>query len=100
MNVLAKIEAVANELDFHRIRMVMEYTEWGWPNDEGNIRVPTQMELYAASIELLQEAYEGFDNTPCPYWVARGGLRAYCRLEDGEYQFRVAFELTDAGDFV
>jgi hypothetical protein len=87
-----EIEGVVNQLDIHKIRLVMEFLEWEWVTSLG---LPTQADIYDIAYSLLEDAYNGFDNTPYPCIIEWGGLEASCSLVEGRYVFRVAFVISE-----
>jgi hypothetical protein len=89
------IEDVVNRFDFHRVRLVMEYLDWHWHDAD----IPTQLQLYERSTELLWEAYKNVEGY-IPFHTESGGLRATCALvtEDDHnyYLFSLDFVVTSS----
>lgn len=91
-SIYRQIEKVVNDLDIHKIRMVLEYLGWEWSDG-----IPTQSEIYDTAIEVLEMAYSQFRTELVPAEIYSGGFRATCSLDDqGNHVFKIVFELTSA----
>ncbi len=89
-DVVETIETVVSDLDIYRIREVMKWLD---------MRVPTQNEIYTRAVDLLENAYLSFINSPdmYPSMVQSWGLTARCHLSpEGVYIFDISYDITSA----
>ena len=83
------IHVIMDRFNFAYVHELMETLEWTWDMG-GELRLPTEDELRATALRLLEEAVECWDAIAYPCAPRSGGLIASC---SGEGRLRLDFSV-------
>jgi hypothetical protein len=89
-----ELEELLEELDWHKIKKVMDFLDWRW------VRCENEVPSVAALKEQARELLEELESKPDCNSIYRGGIRVV-RFPDEEImlQFVIEGEATDEGDW-
>lgn len=89
------IDDILDEVDFERIKSVMEFLDWHW----ADIGIPSTKELRKAARRLLRSAAEGALRRNGDFYVASGGFFARADVIDEKVYMRIHFEIQDSDNY-